>query len=418
MFLGTSLRHPSAFALLAVAGLLASTARAGAPSADSAPPGEPAPAASLPAPSSQEGAPILQSPDGKIRIQPGLRLHVDFRLPLTDSSPQADPLRPRIVARRTQLRLGATFFQLIDSDLVVDFGGGGGTRLEHAFINLRPYPWLQAQVGLGKVPMGHEFLVVSSSHLDFVERSLLFTNLHPQYEQGAALHGTLWGGRGEYWAGYFNRQSREKESVRETHDGVARLSLAPVEGLSLAVSGSWGRRHVAKELTWKLATGFELLESGLQARGPRQRVGGELAAYHGPLSFKAEYGWQREALAQGGEPVRTQGLYAAATWVVTGERKTVRGVVPRSPVEPAGGALGLGAWELAARYGRLWGDAALLGGLATPCVREVSLELNWYLTSHVRWMLGWNGYRAAGTATPQAGTPGFFEVLARAQLAF
>lgn len=355
--------------------------------------------------------PLAEPPPLQLKL--GMRLHVDLRSPWLGNSPASATPSVQVVARRTQLQLSSTFLQTIDSDFIVDFlGGGERTRVEHAFLNFRPRRWLQAQVGLGKVPMGHEFFTVSSNAMDFIERSLLFTNINPQYEPGAALHGALWDDRVEYWAGY-NINSPDS---KKHHDAVARLAFMPVRGVSLGASGFWGRREEADELQWKLATGYKLMEKPISIKGPYQGVGGEFAAYHGSVSFKAEYGLRLETSEQGQERLRTQGLYASASWVLTGEQKTVKGVEPREPLDFLQNRQGLGAWELAARYGRLWGDVALEDGVRSPRVQELSLGLNWYLTSYVRWMLGVNMYRAEGV--PAVSNEKLLQVLARAQLAF
>jgi len=348
-----------------------------------------------------------------LQLKLGMRLHVDIRSPLLGDSSASASHSVQLIARRTQLQLSTTFLQTIDSDFIVDFlGGGERTRVEHAFLNFRPRRWLQAQIGLGKVPMGHEFFAVSSNALDFIERSLLFTNINPQYELGAALHGALWDDRVEYWAGY----NINPPDSKKHHDAVARLAFMPVQGVSVGASGFWGQRDDADELQWKLATGYKLMEKPISIKGAYWGLGGELAAYHGPASFKAEYGVRLETPEEGQGALRTQGLYASASWVLTGERKTVKGVEPREPLDLLENQQGLGAWELAARYGRLWGDAAPEDGARSPRVQEFSLGLNWYLTSHVRWMLGLNMYRTEDV--PAASKANLLEVLARAQLAF
>lgn len=260
--------------------------------------------------------------------------------------------------------------------------------------------------------MGQELFAVSPSATDFIERSLMFTNINPGHELGAALHGTLWDERVEYWAGY----NVNPPESRKHHGAVARLAFMPERGISVAASGFWGRREETDELQWKLATGHKLSEEPLRIQGPYQGASGELAAYQGPISFKAEYGLRLETPARGAGRIRTQGMYASASWVLTGETKTPEGVAPREPLEPLEDPRGLGAWELAARYGWLWGEVAQADGTGGPRVQELSLGLNWYLTSSVRWMLGMNMFHTEGA--PALGDTKLLEVLARAQLAF
>jgi hypothetical protein len=364
-----------------------------------------------------EAPPLLQSPDGGLRLKLGARLHVDVRAPLLTCTSALDcsepPREVSFVARRSQLQLGATLFEVLDSEFVIDFRGGGETRVEHAFLAFRPHEWLQLQLGLGKVPMGYEFFVLSSNHTDFMERSLLFTNLHAQpYELGVALHGTAWNKRVAYWVGLSQNMAFDLHH----QNLVARVSIAPMEGLWLGVSGAWGERE--EILEWVSATGVEgehWEDRYLFVLGPHHRLGGELALYRGPASFKAEYG-QRFDTLEDGQGVSRQGLYASASWVLTGERKTARGVEPHAPLLPTERWRGPGAWELATRYGQLWGKSPSEEAPDTfHRIHEFSLGLNWYLTPNVRWMLGLNGYHfQEGSEDDKA----FLEVLSRAQLAF
>ena len=78
--------------------------------------------------------------------------------------------------------------------------------------------------------------------------------------------------------------------------------------------------------------------------------------------------------------------------VITGEENTYRGVKPRTNF----GEGGPGAWELAARYGRLdIDDEAFRLGFANPSsaartARSFGVSLNWYLNRHVKAVLGYD----------------------------
>lgn len=354
----------------------------------------------------QANPPVLQA-------KPGMLLQVDLRSPLLGSASASTtpPVQP--VARRGRLELRTSFRRTLDSEFAVEFlGENARPRVEHALLNFQPRPWLQARIGIDKVPMGHELFAVSPSATDFIEHSLVSTNINPGHALGVALHGTLWDERVEYWAGY----NVNPPESRKRHDAVARLAFMPERGVSVAASGFWGQREATDTLQWKLATGHTLSEQPLHIQGPYQGVSGEFAAYQGPISFKAEYGLRLETPARGPGRIRTQGMYAAASWVLTGETKTPEGVEPRGPLEPLVDPRGLGAWELAARYGWLWGEVAQADGTGGPRVQELSLGLNWYLSSSVRWMLDMNMFHTEGV--PALGDTKLLEVLARAQLAF
>src|SRR5690606_7210394 len=76
-----------------------------------------------------------------------------------------------------------------------------------------------------------------------------------------------------------------------------------------------------------------------------------------------------------------------ASWVLTGERASYRGVKPDHPF--AAGDGGWGAFEVVARYGRLDVDDAAFPVFADPAASATqstawALGLNWYLTGNLK----------------------------------
>jgi len=118
------------------------------------------------------------------------------------------------------------------------------------------------------------------------------------------------------------------------------------------------------------------------------QLGSEAALIYGPLSVQGEYMrvWvnRKGALAD----LDFNGWYTQLSYFLTGESRSyapAKGsfgrLKPKSPV----GRGGLGAWEVGVRYSSLdLTDSSVLGGEA----KNITLGLNWYLNSHIRFM--WN----------------------------
>lgn len=81
------------------------------------------------------------------------------------------------------------------------------------------------------------------------------------------------------------------------------------------------------------------------------------------------------------------GWYVQTAWLLTGERrpyKVAEGTFDRVLPLASVGLGGFGAWEIAVRLSNLdLSDAGVIGGHE----RNLTLALNWYLTSNIRLML-------------------------------
>lgn len=126
-------------------------------------------------------------------------------------------------------------------------------------------------------------------------------------------------------------------------------------------------------------------------------LGTEAAWVQGPLCLQAEYvhAWVR---GNDAPPVAFQGMYASATWFLTGESRpydrgqgTFARVIPHRPFAP--GTRGWGAWEIAARFshtdlnsGDVNGGRLILG----------MVGLNGYLHSHLKWRFNYGRGRVDG----------------------
>ncbi len=129
--------------------------------------------------------------------------------------------------------------------------------------------------------------------------------------------------------------------------------------------------------------------------------GAEFAGGFGPLFGQAEYFHYNIARA-GAPDLNFDGGYAQASYTITGEhRKYVpttgaySGIVPAHPFSLSGGSWG--AWELAARYSIVDLNDLFTPGVATSTTKGVAggeqqvvtLGINWYVNSNIRFMLNY-----------------------------
>ena len=184
----------------------------------------------------------------------------------------------------------------------------------------------------------------------------------------------------------------------EGWDVAARATYAPLLTPNAVIHvGAAVRRDDPNDSTnalrWRTkpesnVTGVQLVDTGVLANtNSFLATGAELAGMWGPVTLQSEY--MRTSLDRKGPATDPDfsGWYVQTAWLVTGERrpyKVAEGVFDR--VQPLGsvGLGGIGAWELAARLSEVdLSDRGVNGGRE----RNLTLAINWYLTSNIRLML-------------------------------
>jgi phosphate-selective porin OprO/OprP len=359
-----------------------------------------------------------------------------------DPNPQST-----FLIRRARPYIEGTVSEIVDFRLMADFGQGNVQLLE-AWLNLRPFAWLQLVAGKMKSPFGLERLQ-TDQFLTFVERGLP-SNLAPDRDIGANLHGDI--GVVEWDLGVFNGAPDGASVDFDANYGkdvIARAFVHPLQrttpkarlGVGMAVT--WGRQRGnagAPQLpTYKTAgqqTFFSYVSDAKDtantafAAGDRLRLAPQLDFYAGPFGLVGEYIWTSQDVATGNlAPVRLQhqSFQLAATLVLTLERASRDGVVPRRPLDLKRLRQGyVGAFELGARYEELHADIAAFPRLADPsksarAARAFGVELNWWMTTALKlaflfertWFEG-----GAGTATRVADKAAENVLIGRVQLAF
>jgi len=313
--------------------------------------------------------------------------------------------------RRARSYIEGTVGNVVDYRLMADFGQGTVQLLE-AWVDLGLWRWLRLSGGKMKSPFGLERLQ-TDQYLTFVERGLP-SNLAPDRDVGADVHGDVLSVL-EYDLGVFNGAVDGTNSDFDANYGkdvVARVFAHPLVratnrvrlGVGLAVT--WGRQRgnaAAPQLPTYRSAGqqpfFAYLTDGKDASntafaaGDRLRLAPQLDFYAGPFGLFAEYIWVANDIATGNlAPVRLvhSSFQVAATVVLTQERATREGVVPRRPLDLRRLRHGyVGAFELGARYEELHVDIATFPRFADAtksarAARAFGVELNWWMTSMLK----------------------------------
>ena len=317
-----------------------------------------------------------------------------------------------------------------------EFGNGKNGELYDGYIDLLPHPAADLRVGKFKPPVGLERLQ-SSAGLLFIERGLT-NDLVPNRDIGVQLYGKLPGST-EYAVGVFDGVQDGARLDGDTNDAKswdARVFSHPfgkgsaLSGLGVGVAGSWSSQGEGTLPSFKTATSeakFFSYRSGVTATGRHTRLAPQLNYYHGPFGGFAEYVRSSQQLTGAGPQtdVSNTAWQVTASWVVTGEDATEKGVVPRDPVRS--GHWLAGAVQIAARYTELTVDSdAFAGGsnsLASPsssarAAREATVGVNWYLDKHFKAQLNLAHTQFSGGASGGGSRKPETAALARLQVAF
>ena len=325
--------------------------------------------------------------------------------------------------RRARPILEGTVLDIVDFKLMPDFGGAGTSStvnptLQDAYVNFRPWAWLQLQSGKYKPPIGLERLQ-SATNLVFIERALP-TSLVPNRDVGFMLQGDIGEGFAQYQIAAMNGVldgSSGDTNPNDAFDVMGRVFFQPfqdtqlefLQGLGVGVAASYGRQNTAANTAATTNTAqyrtvgqqvFFSYGAGVEQNDEEVRIAPQAYWSWGPLWLMAE--WVRSSpnvrLVTTGEE-RSPDIESwelTGSWVVTGENRTYNGVMPRTSFNPAREDTGPGAWELAARVdGWKIDDSVFHHGFANPATQaEKALEwgvgVNWYINSFLKIMLDYN----------------------------
>ena len=261
---------------------------------------------------------------------------------------------------------------------------------------------VQVRAGKFKIPFGLE-QNIGIMNLDFVYRSLSANYLAPGRDTGVMVHGRFFDRGLNYWAGVFRQDGDNARSSRI--DGADETVAVRITGTPFRSNKGLAKAEIGGAFTVSALDNESVLPNGLRGRtvmsqyvfyepvfvkGQRRRYEIDADWSLGPVGARAEYTHmlddrEGQGLAdQDLADARARAWYASGSWVLTGEEK-------ERPVEPK---RKLGAFEVVARYERLWFDSA--GGeppplrnpradaILTSGEHVLSLGINWYITRWVK----------------------------------
>ncbi len=355
----------------------------------------------------------ISSRDKLFRLRIGGHLQADGKTAFDYSNPHQTI--SSFSVRRARPIFEGSLGQYIEFRFVPDFGTGKAVLYDaYADIKIRPYAVVRA--GKMKTPLGLEQLQ-SDADLTFIERSLA-TDLVPNRDAGFELYGSL-SERLSYAAAVLNGapvgQSYDGD-VNNGKDVVGRLFFTPfaasgptiLQGLGFGMAASSGRQEGAVLPSFNTTGGqvpFFSYGSGSgsaavvpSAAGRRINYTPQLYFYGGPFGLMAEFvdSTQKVSAVIDNKTVAhnisNRAWQIAGSWVLTGEKKSFKGVVPRKSIEDRN-TLGWGAWEVAGRYAELNVDpTAFSAGFADPAKSASSAHawtvgFHWYLNYFVKLQL-------------------------------
>lgn len=384
----------------------------------------------------------VKAPDGSFVFKITGDIQADSRFFLNDAQDTAKGLTDTFLLRRARPTFEVSLNKWITGRLQTNFGQGTAT-IEDAYINLAFHPLVQFRTGRFKAPLGLENLK-SSTKLTFIERALP-TQLVPIFDQGVQLWGEPLDGRLSYafavTNGAVDGTNVDNTDTNDRKEFTGRLFLKPLKtsaqpllaGLGVGIAGSTGRQvgtSAAPGLTsgykTNAQTNFFTYTSGRAvAAGNRTRWSPQLTWYPGRFGVLGEYVASRQAV-QSTTTLQTTDLthrswQVAASYVLTGEDVTEKGVTPRQPYQV--GKPGWGALEVAGRYSQFNADKATFPTYASltssaQTARSWTGGLNWYATNTVKIQ---SNYEYTSFDRGAAGTghrPVERAILTRVQLAF
>ena len=363
---------------------------------------------------------FLRSPDSKYILRLRGYAQADTRW-LTDSDTSGNDT---FLMRRVRPIFEGTLADVVDFKIMPDFANSQIVLFD-AYANLRYFPKAQIMAGKFKPPVGLERLQSATATM-FTERGFP-TYLVPNRDVGLMVWGELGEGLFTYQLGGFNgvRDSgNNNNNDVDTDDGkdvALRFFVQPfrplgnewLDNLGVGIAGTYGHQNEQSPASFRTPPastnffayrGASATFAAVTNDGERFRFSPQAYYYVGPFGLLAEYvssktDMRRDPLpaAPGDssrETLTNTAWQVEASYVLTGENASYKGLIPASNFNPGEGTWG--AFEIAARYGEIdFDDDSFSGGAASfadPAVSVTQAQgwtvgANWYLNRYLKFML-------------------------------
>ncbi|MFL5620988.1 MAG: OprO/OprP family phosphate-selective porin [Gemmatimonadaceae bacterium] len=387
---------------------------------------------------SREGLAVA-SADGAFAFR--LRGYVQADGRFFGASGAVSPGASTFLLRRARLIFDATAYKYFALRLAPDFGNGQAVLFD-AYVDARANAALGLRAGKFRSPLGLERQIPASDQR-FIERGLP-SMLVPNRDVGVLISGDLATAHVQYALGVLDGApdgANIDGDAATGKDVVGRVLVRPFAtspraiDVGIGVAGSSGTEQGspgAPALGVYRSAGqlalFRFRSDGTAANttiadGRRTRVAPQGYAYIGPAGMLAEYTRVTHGVrrATSSAALTNEAWQLSAAWMVSGERETFGALAPRHPVDGSTSG-GVGALEVAARYGVLTTDADAFPTYADPVTqarraRATGVGVNWRLTRGVVVSVDYERTQLDG---PDAGVVRSTEhdVLTRLQLGF
>ena len=357
-----------------------------------------------------------------------------------------------------------------------EFAGGGASVVD-AYTDANFNPAFNVRAGKFKSAVGLERLQ-SGGDIKFVERSYVTNAILPNRDLGISLYGDVLANKVNYNLGLVNGVSDGGNITTGTqYDGKAEVtgrifttpfndSTSALSGLGFGIGATYTKFTGEQNLNWQDTTSADATRNGLPsyvtegqqtffryggnvvADGKRFRFSPQASYYLGPFGLIAEYARVEQDVALTSKNAGDAGASnadfqdlpiqantkkrlkhdaweVAASWLLTGEDASFKGVKPKNSFDLDKG--GLGAWELVARYSRIdldkntfkktdgsaYADENTLGAgdaYADPTLSARSAQtwtagVNWYLSQNTKLVLNYEQTQFDGGARAGASLP-------------
>ncbi len=344
----------------------------------------------------------IKSADGDNEIRFRGLVQADGRFFIGDDD---QPQNDTFLLRRVRPTIEGTWDKWIGFRITPEFAGDSATLVD-AYIDLKFDPRATVRAGKFTAPVGLERLQ-SSATTALIENGFP-TELVPNRDIGVQLQGEFAKGAVSYAVGIFNGTVDGRDAITANPDNeletAARIFFEPwknsgnaLSGLGFGISATSGDKRgtgnnfLPRYRTPGQATFFNY-RSAVAADGDHTRWSPQAWYYRNSLGLLGEYVSSKQEVVLPANGTRTdldnRAWQVVGSYVLTGEDASYRGVTrPNHPFTPGGA--GWGAFEIAARYGRLTLDDDAFPLFADPTVaaQEATswgLGLNWYLTANLK----------------------------------
>ena len=388
-----------------------------------------APAKDAPRVGSDKDGFYLKSASGDFQLKLRGYLQTDARFFLEDDK---KPATDQFLLRRVRPIFEGKVYKYFDFRIMPDFGNGK-TELQDAYLDISYWPQAKLRAGKFKGPVGLERLQSGTETL-FVERALP-TSLVPNRDLGIQLHGDVLNGALSYAVGVFNGVPDGASSDGDTGDDkefegrvfsqpFKGSDIKPLEGLGVGVAGSFGDTEgTLPSFKSPGQNTFFSYRTTSTGSGTHYRIAPQGYYYWGPFGLLGEYVVSAQDVQNGAnlKKLQNEAWQVAASYVVTGEKASYKGVNPSRPFDPRNGAWG--AVEIGARYSDLSVDKDAFPTFADPAAsarkaRAWAAGVNWYLNKSVKVVLNYEQTKFDGGAAGGADREDERVILTRFQIAY